>query len=667
MSLSKDYNTSLETFRIFWLDKNVHSEENKRSQIILRAIINNLKVFDDETECEKVIRDVSVADRIVLIVSGSLGYEIVPKVHNLEQLSSVYVFCWDKAKNEIWAQNFPKVKELYVKLDDLINRIQEDHKLRRMEEESLSMMTVFNTTGQLDQSSSGINGQFVHFQLLIDVLIRMKPNVHDKKELIALCKQEYSNNETEMKNLRDFKQNYLPDMAIWWYTRESFIYKTLNKALRVQNIDLLFLFRFFIRDIHQQLCENQEPSTFEVFFRGQWMSNDEIDKLKHSIGNFISMNSFLSTSKKESVARQFLEDDSDQNDTSKQKVLFKITVDPQVGANKPFADISHLSCVKREAEVLFMIGSIFRLDRIQEGDSNNNQLKIFEMSLCGEKYGLKKLFEFMRNEYDIEETNLLSFGNVLRSMGKINHAEKYYRRLLNELHEDDPLLAHVYYNIGLVAKLKCDYDNSMEYYRKALKISMEHGSVDNVIIAKTHNGIGEILWKNGEKNQALESFKEAVKIFEQAKLGDRAEMALFQDNIGLFYREQSNYHEALFCYARSLMIRQKCLPKNHPDLAMSYNNVGNIRLHLNHQSIALECLKKALEIRTKAFPPDHPDIASSQKNLGDLYESTNEFRLALECFHNASEIYHKIWQPNHPDVIEINADIQRVSDKLENA
>ncbi|CAF1325792.1 unnamed protein product [Rotaria magnacalcarata] len=524
MSLSKDYNTSLETFRIFWLDKNVHSEENKRSQIILRAIINNLKVFDDETECEKVIRDVSVADRIVLIVSGSLGYEIVPKVHNLEQLSSVYVFCWDKAKNEIWAQNFPKVKELYVKLDDLINRIQEDHKLRRMEEESLSMMTVFNTTGQLDQSSSGINGQFVHFQLLIDVLIRMKPNVHDKKELIALCKQEYSNNETEMKNLRDFKQNYLPDMAIWWYTRESFIYKTLNKALRVQDIDLLFLFRFFIRDIHQQLCENQEPSTFEVFFRGQWIS-----------------------------------------------------------------------------------------------------------------------------------------------MGKINHAEKYYRRLLNELHEDDPLLAHVYYNIGLVAKLKCDYDNSMEYYRKALKISMEHGSVDNVIIAKTHNGIGEILWKNGEKNQALESFKEAVKIFEQAKLGDRAEMALFQDNIGLFYREQSNYHEALFCYARSLMIRQKCLPKNHPDLAMSYNNVGNIRLHLNHQSIALECLKKALEIRTKAFPPDHPDIASSQKNLGDLYESTNEFRLALECFHNASEIYHKIWQPNHPDVIEINADIQRVSDKLENA
>ncbi|CAF4957279.1 unnamed protein product [Rotaria magnacalcarata] len=145
-------------------------------------------------------------------------------------------------------------------------------------------------------------------------------------------------------------------------------------------------------------------------------------------------------------------------------------------------------------------------------------------------------------------------------MGKINHAEKYYRRLLNELHEDDPLLAHVYYNIGLVAKLKCDYDNTM-----------------------------------------------------------------------------------------------------------SYNNVGNIRLHLNHQSIALECLKKALEIRTKAFPPDHPDIASSQKNLGDLYESTNEFRLALECFHNASEIYHKIWQPNHPDVIEINADIQRVSDKLENA
>jgi hypothetical protein len=128
------------------------------------------------------------------------------------------------------------------------------------------------------QSSTILNGQFVSYQLLIDVLLRMKPTLTDKNELIDICKKEYENNHSELIILHEFEQTYSSEQALWWYTRESFLYKILNKALRVQNVDLLFLFRFFIRDIHHQLKKYQCLSSVRVY-RRQLMSIKELQVL----------------------------------------------------------------------------------------------------------------------------------------------------------------------------------------------------------------------------------------------------------------------------------------------------------------------------------------------------------------------------------------------------
>jgi hypothetical protein len=72
----------------------------------------------------------------------------------------------------------------------------------------------------------------------------MKPTKTDRDELISLCQKEYKDNRVELNILDEFKKDYVSDRSLWWYTRESCLYRLMNKALRVQNIDLLFLFRF---------------------------------------------------------------------------------------------------------------------------------------------------------------------------------------------------------------------------------------------------------------------------------------------------------------------------------------------------------------------------------------------------------------------------------------
>lgn len=100
---------NLESVSCLWLDQNVNStEDNRQTHQELRQIINYLKIFDNSDRCEEYIRQIK-HEKVVLIVSGSLGRHIVPKIHPLSQLSACYVFCGDQKANEQWARDFNKV------------------------------------------------------------------------------------------------------------------------------------------------------------------------------------------------------------------------------------------------------------------------------------------------------------------------------------------------------------------------------------------------------------------------------------------------------------------------------------------------------------------------------------------------------------------------------
>jgi hypothetical protein len=83
-----------------------------------------------------------------------------------------------------------------VRLDELVVQIQSDQKKQTHNERNESLaFSIFNANASIhEQSTTGLNGQFLHSQLLIDCLIRMKPTAIDKNELISLCKMQYKRN-----------------------------------------------------------------------------------------------------------------------------------------------------------------------------------------------------------------------------------------------------------------------------------------------------------------------------------------------------------------------------------------------------------------------------------------------------------------------------------------
>ncbi len=62
----------------------------------MRGIINNLKTFENNDDCQKYIERISKEDRLVIIISGQFSKEIIPRIHHFNQVSSIYIYYLDK-------------------------------------------------------------------------------------------------------------------------------------------------------------------------------------------------------------------------------------------------------------------------------------------------------------------------------------------------------------------------------------------------------------------------------------------------------------------------------------------------------------------------------------------------------------------------------------------
>jgi tetratricopeptide (TPR) repeat protein len=417
--------------------------------------------------------------------------------------------------------------------------------------------------------------------------------------------------------------------------------------------------RFVIRDIGQQLENNRYSLPIRVY-RAQKMSKEEIEILKNSVGEFISINSFFSTSLNRKQA-QIFHDSSDRTDGIEQ-VFFEINADPRLDKMKAFSKITSLSYFPGEEEVLFMIGSIFRLDSIQR---DNEGVWNIQMVLCSDNdHQIQTLFQYMKDELGTGETNELIFGHLLRKMNKLDCAEKYYRRFLNQLSSDDSNVSHCYHALGLIADDKGDYESSLIWYNKSLQMFIQTLQPDDPNIAITHNSIAIVHQRKGDYSLALESYEKALSIWKRVFGEDHPRIAICLNNMGNVYRNEKKYPKALECVEKALSIFQKHLPADHSDLASSYGSIGNIHLCLGHLDQALQYYKLSLKINQKSLPPQHPDIAMTLNHIGTVYEDKNEYQQALLYFEQAANIYRDSLPSTHPNVIQVEQNIKRISSKL---
>lgn len=505
-------------------------------------------------------------------------------------------------------------------------------------------ISIFDPKILHEKLTTDLQGNLVHSQLLIQCLLKMKPEMDDKQNLVTVSRKIYKKNRAERKVIDEFEQYYKPDQAICWYTRDSFVWRLLNKALRTQNIDMLFVFHFFIADMQEQLKSLQCKSRILVYC-SQLMSKDKLENMKASKGQFISVNSFFSATVEKDKAVSYLSGNDEQ-----EKVLFIIDADPTLSGDKPFANIKKYSYDKEE-EILFMLGSIFQVI-----DCRLNDKQIWEFQL--------KLFssDSERINFNRSKEQLFSFGHVLMTIGNLDEAEIYYKRLLNGIPAKNADQARCYKALGKIADERKDYESSLDFHQQALTINQKHYGEPNSYVASNYNSIGEIYQKKRDYSKALDSYNKALgALGKDPQDKDLLKQALFYNNMGVVRQEEKDYEKALNLYQKAYDIRKNVSPVDETSLGMSCNNIGNANYLLKRYDIAIRSYQDALKIYKKNLPPQHPKIASVYNNIGAVLDDKGDLKEALWYYDQARSMYGNIYPATHPNIIRIQENIDRLT------
>ncbi|CAF3812687.1 unnamed protein product [Rotaria sp. Silwood1] len=83
----------LQTFVLVWLNLNIDETDDvfRNSMTQLRRIVNSINTFTDPTRCINFLSRIKDA-KVLMIVSGAQCEDIVPQVHDMTQLDSIYLF-----------------------------------------------------------------------------------------------------------------------------------------------------------------------------------------------------------------------------------------------------------------------------------------------------------------------------------------------------------------------------------------------------------------------------------------------------------------------------------------------------------------------------------------------------------------------------------------------
>ncbi|CAF1520363.1 unnamed protein product, partial [Didymodactylos carnosus] len=299
---------------------------------------------------------------------------MLKEVHSLNSIDSIFIFCQSKTDDaSSLEKEYSKIVGVYTERSKLIKNIEENMHLFGKQSAAFNL---YDQAQKATRDLSKDSGSFLFFQLFKDVLLEMPKTVQSKSDMIAKCRQYYRGNKKESENIRLFEETYKPSESIPWYTKESFLYKLVNQALRTEDVEALYTFRFYITDLCVNLAKKfrelkrkqlKQSTSVIKLYRGLQMGVNEIENLKKNVGNLMSTNGYLSTSRARQIAYGFAKKPS--NKPNIEAVLFQISVDINVVEKIILADIAEYSAFPEEEEVLFDLGMFGRESRVGQAQN----------------------------------------------------------------------------------------------------------------------------------------------------------------------------------------------------------------------------------------------------------------------------------------------------------
>ncbi|CAF3824765.1 unnamed protein product [Rotaria sordida] len=617
---------------------------------ILRSIRSTLETFTVEKECIDYMT--LITDKIFLVIDGLPSTSFIAAIEPLKQIDSVFFYSPTSSSiDDISKQQYSYLVYLCETEETLIDSIR---KSREELDKHIAALSIYNKKDKATRDLSKEDSSLLFFELFKNLLKNMPKTSEAKNTMVTTCRNYYRGNLTELANIDEFDQTYKSTDAIPWYMKDTFINKFINKALRTEDVSVLYQFRFYIMDLSEQLemkfleLKKKQKDVLRLYRYSQ-LNFNEVKNFQRNIGNLISTNEYLLTSNQRSAACDFAIKSPKRDDF--ERVLFEYQVDLNIVQTIVIADVREYSTFPEQVEFLVDIGAVFQIDSCQynvEEDLWHVQVHATDQNadLAAEyvEYQAKKM---------AESNIILMFGDLLLEMGEYAKAESYFDTILNSSNPNDEEIACIFFNFGRTHQLKGDFNRAINCYNRAYNLHMSAQPKRLASAGKTLNGLGIVYNEQGRQIKAEECFQRAMKLYKKSIPKKHVNVAATLINLGTIDCDRQHYDEAIVKYRKAKKIYDSSLPSCHPNHAIIRVNLGNVYLASRDYSKACEEYEIALKLQQQTLLNDHPYIARTLHNLAVVQTHLGNIEQAKQYLERAEEIAGHTLSSKHPVVSSI--------------
>jgi hypothetical protein len=344
---------------LIWFDTDLIIDDDRTQQLRKRLhTLNRFVLFYSKVDCLSLYLETSQFERIILIFRLDCAALLPSK---WKENNHIVFFHWN---------NFGDLNFLFQDVDSYI--------ARKFENQRTSGELILDTS--MNRSQRDVRNEsfrILYYRMYKQILLntdQCSEEDNAKSELITLCRKRYPTEYAD--HIQDFENNYQPNDAVQWYTKDSFIYRLINRALRTQDLECLFVLRFYIRDLSRCLLEYWKTwrnefklGHFVHLYRGQIVQHSIRCELEQSQGKIVSINGYWSTSLNEQIAKIYSSIGSTPGELNSESILFDIKVDLNA-SEQILADISQFSNIQDEEEVLFDLDATLQIESVIEEQEN---------------------------------------------------------------------------------------------------------------------------------------------------------------------------------------------------------------------------------------------------------------------------------------------------------
>ncbi|CAF4224258.1 unnamed protein product, partial [Adineta steineri] len=349
---------------------NTHSI--KKTNLVIFDIDVNQSMLSDSTIEMKIFNEdeidlwfdyiTSDVNEIHLFASNLLYTTFIQFIHDYPQIKSIYIFCKDQQYIN-YSNTLTKLQGTFDDINVMWEKFQYNRNIFYSYYDSKQ-----GTFKNIDSESA----ESIWWIVFNKILQHIKHTDIAKDEFIGFCRNFVGNNERLLTEVQQLADCYESTQAIYWYSKETFLYELLIRTLRIEkNINNIFKLRLFITDLISQLrnlqSDQRNIANHSILaYRGQLMSIEEIQKFKSDIDREVGLN-----------FAEYV-----RGDPNIEIVFITIELDSNSINNNiaPFAKISTHSDFWDEEEVLLSMNSTLLIESVELDEDHrwNARLKYID-------------------------------------------------------------------------------------------------------------------------------------------------------------------------------------------------------------------------------------------------------------------------------------------------